>query len=271
MVLIPEGEFWMGSDSSEVLRVLRECRRADTDEERCQGRAHRETPRHRVHLDAFYIDRHEVTTAQFEAFVRVRGYRTTAEREGWGRVRQDNDGQRRWEKIDGAAWHAPGGPGTTAAPDHPVVQVSWIDADAYCRWAGKRLPTEAEWEKAARGTDGRRYPWGEDWAPSHANGAMSVRTTRPVGAYPDGASPYGVHDMAGNVAEWVADWFDEHYYMNSPDRNPTGPSSGRYKIRRGGAWPNAPFVLRSPHRLDPLMPGARYDYTGFRCARDAPR
>src|SRR5207249_4244997 len=171
MVLIPAGEFWMGSAPAEMERAREECKKAGVPEASCKSWMEREAPRHRVHLDAFYIDRYEVTNALFERFVRATSHRTTAEREGDGNVLKDG----KWQKVAGASWRAPNGPGTSAPSDHPAVQVSWDDAQAYCHWAGKRLPTEAEWEKAARGTDGRRYPWGEDWDPSRANGATSVK------------------------------------------------------------------------------------------------
>jgi formylglycine-generating enzyme required for sulfatase activity len=266
MVLVPAGEFWMGSDAAEVERFKQECRKAGVSEESCRRWGEREAPRHRVHLDAFYIDRYEVTNALFEKFVRATGHRTTAEREGSGWAWQDKDGKRQWVKVDGAEWRRPSGPGSSTSADHPVVQVSWHDADAYCKWAGKRLPTEAEWEKAARGTDGRRYPWGEDWDPSKANGAMTVKTTRPVGSYSGGVSPYGAHDMAGNVLEWVADWLDEDYYKRSPERNPRGPDSGQYRVLRGGSWYFSPVYLRSAARSH-SSPGYRGDDLGCRCAR----
>jgi crotonobetainyl-CoA:carnitine CoA-transferase CaiB-like acyl-CoA transferase len=162
MVLVPAGEFWMGSEYPN------------------------EKPRHRVHLGAYYMDKFEVANALFERFVRATGHQTTADREGWSYALTGS----KWEKTTGATWRSPRGLGSSAPPDHPVVQVSWHDAEAYCRWAGKRLPTEAEWEKAAPGTAGRRYPWGEEWDATRANGDMTVRTTRPVGSYPGGVSPY---------------------------------------------------------------------------------
>jgi len=247
MVSVPAGEFWMGSE--------------DNSDEK---------PRHRVYLGAFYIDKFEVTNALFGAFARATGHQTTAEREGWAYAFQ----QSKWYKVSGATWRAPSGPGSSAESSHPVIQVSWQDADAYCRWAGKRLPTEAEWEKAARGTDGRKYPWGEQWNSSRANSNESkLGKTVAVGSYPSGVSPYGAHDMAGNVWEWVADWYDKDYYKRSLERNPQGPGSGSSKVLRGGSWfndpPFVPFYLRSANR-DYYSPDSRYYLIGFRCARGAP-
>jgi formylglycine-generating enzyme required for sulfatase activity len=268
MVLVPAGAFTMGSDPAEVDRFVEGCKKAGVAEQTCKQWGNRETPRHRVTLDAFHIDRYEVTNALFERFVRATSHQTTAEREGKGFVYHQKDGKLQWEEVNGAAWRTPSGPGTSAPGDHPVVQVSWHDADGYCRWAGKRLPTEAEWEKAARGTDGRRYPWGEDWDAAKANGTMSVKATTRVGAYPAGVSPYDVHDMAGNVTEWVADWFDENYYQRSTERNPKGPESGTTRVLRGGSWYGYAIRLRTANRLL-NTPVNRYNYIGFRCARGA--
>ena len=270
MVLVPAGAFWMGSQTEDIQLRVDDCKKSVRPENRdkCEEWFRDEGPQRQVFLDAFYIDRYEVTNALFERFVAGNAYRTTAEVEGWGWVFQPGDGKR--DKVKGATWRAPGGPGTSAtAPTHPVVQVSWYDAEAYCKWASKRLPTEAQWEKAARGVDGRRYPWGEDWDSSRANGAMSVKATRPVGGYAVGASPYDIHDMAGNVLEWVADWHDPAYYQKGPERNPPGPATGQMRILRGGGWHSSPIALRAASR-GTGMQDFRYNYTGFRCAKPLP-
>jgi formylglycine-generating enzyme required for sulfatase activity len=268
MIVVPAGPFAMGSSAAEVARGVAECRkRAKPEHEaRCEGWFRAEGPQHQVTLDTFAIDRNEITTAQFEKFVAATGHRTTAEREGSGWVRREKDGVWGWENVKGATWRAPGGPGTTAGPAHPAVQVSWSDASLYCTWAGGRLPTEAEWEKAARGGDGRRYPWGNDWDAARAAARHVTRGTAAVGSYPAGASPYGVHDMAGNVWEWTADWYAPDYYAQSPPRNPTGPAAGDQRVVRGGSWLNEPFFLALTHRVEG-RPEARANNLGFRCAR----
>lgn len=202
-----------------------------------------ERPAHTVFVEEFAIDVHEVTNEEFAFFVEQTGYVTEAEQAGESET---------WRTYF-----------TEGRERHPVVKVTWADADAYCRWAGKRLPTEAEWEKAARGTDGRIYPWGNDWDPAKANSRESgYRGTLVVGSLPDGASPYGVMDMAGNVWEWTADWYDA--YPGSPT---TSPYFGQqYRVTRGGGWFSDPSHLRTSNR-SATAPEARNDDLGFRCAR----
>ncbi len=151
--------------------------------------------------------------------------------------------------------------------DHPVVGVGWIDADHYCRWAGMRLPTDAEWELAAGGTDGRRFPWGNE--PPTCERAVYARcpphSTVPVDSYPEGASPYGVLHMGGNAWEWVLDWWSSGYYRQSPRRDPMGPERGRMRSIRGGCWNRTPWHVRVADR-DSGVVGLRNNHVGFRCA-----
>jgi formylglycine-generating enzyme required for sulfatase activity len=264
MILIPAGEFLMGSTEG-----------SDSFSD--------ERPQRTVFLSAFLIDRHEVTNVQYEQFVVATGHR---------QPENSNPIVTLWE----------GGRPSTGSEQHPVVNVSWHDAVAYCRWAGKRLPTEAEWEKAARGTDGRLYPWGNQWDFTRANSASywARRTiefkdgtewkafwvtgegahiskerglkgevlTMPAGSFPDGASPYGLLDMAGNASEWVQDWFEPYYYLKAPPADPKGPKGILLKVVRGGSWLKPAKSLRTADR-DYGYPDDRPSGTGFRCAKDA--
>jgi serine/threonine-protein kinase len=277
MVLVPSGDFEMGSDAiwrwSESLRVGTLKLHPFPDLR----------PRHTVYLDAFWIDQTEVTAGMFRAFVEATGYVTTAEREGYGHPYKPGPREEEWPDVAGADWQHPRGPGSKAQDDHPVVQVSWDDAAAYCAWAGGGLPTEAQWEKACRGTDARVYPWGNDFDERRGNFCdaqcpvtrwTSVRTfddgyafTSPVGSYPEGASPYGALDMAGNVWEWTADRYDSRYYASSPAENPQGPQTGDQRVQHGGAWIDAGragWLACTARHATP--PGNRADDLGFRCA-----
>lgn len=235
MVLIPAGPFTMGSDDG----------------------PQNERPAHTVTIDAYSIDRYEVILSLYRKFLE----------EG------KHDAPPTWD--DEAA---------TSVGDRPAIGMRWESAAAYCRWAGKRLPTEAEWEKAARGTDGRRYPWGEMqpfvdianynrgmWvseaitlmAVTGGLEGMSVRH----GLKEGGKSPFGVFHMAGNAAEWVADWYDRDYYHKSPERNPSGPLTGEKRVLRGGSWADVPSALRTTARFS-ADPNFEDRTIGFRCAMD---
>lgn len=203
-----------------------------------------ELPVHTVYLDTYYISKYEVTFKEYDEFCDATG-RTKPSDEGWGR---------------GA---------------RPVINVSWADANAFCDWKSGEtgeniyLPTEAQWEKAARGTDQRRYPWGNDSPDSYlANYNRNVEKTMPIGYYPSGVSPYGIHDMAGNVYEWCSDWYDDNYYSGSPTNNPQGPSSGFFRVLRGGCWHSNAYHIRSAYRYSNFPPSYGRPYIGLRLCKD---
>ncbi|BCA55060.1 conserved exported protein of unknown function [Nitrospira sp. KM1] len=242
MVRIPAGPFIMGSD-----------RKVDRNSYAA------EYPQRKVHVDAYEIDKYEVTTVQFLKFVLAHDLPPL---------------------ID---WQYDGGNFQDTMANHPVMHISWFDADAYCKWAGKRLPTSAEWEKAARGDDGRIYPWGNQPAGlSRANfgrtGLSGPVRDRPerlllyppivsVDKYENAVSPYGVFQMAGNVAEWTSDWYDSNYYKTASDRNPKGPAQGTQKAFRGGGWIDSTPSVR-PAQRNGTDPNTKMNWLGFRCARD---
>ena len=205
-----------------------------------------ESPLREVYVDAFYIDNEEITVSRYAKFLNATGS-----------AKPPDD----WPAAN-----------LESSRNLPVVGVDWHDADAYCRWAGKRLPTEAEWEKASRGTDGRRYPWGSDEPDStRANFGRSAENpyhggVAPVGGRPAGRSPFGVDDVAGNAAEWVADWFSESFSRDDV-RNPKGPPSGTAKVIRGGGWHDPPDRLKASRRTY-ASPTVRNSDVGFRCAMD---
>ena len=243
MLLIPAGSFLMGTSRPGIPRK----------------------PQRQVYLRAYELDRTEVTLGQFARFVTATGYRPPFVAEAWA-----------------APYNWAGGEPPRGYGDHPVTLVNWYDAAAYCRWAGKRLPTEAEWEKGARGTDGRRFPWGDTWdgaacnhgrgGPDNYDDSDGHETTAPVGSYPRGRSPYGLEDMFGNAWEWTADWYSETWDQvraGQHDGNladPRGPASGYQRVVRGGSFF---FNLEQDWAVEPMFmfPGTRRKSTGFRCAR----
>jgi formylglycine-generating enzyme required for sulfatase activity len=228
MRLVPAGEFTMGSEN---------------------GWDDAEKPPHQVYLDAFYMDIYEVTNAAYRACVSAGVCTPPKKTSSYARSSYYGDSQ---------------------YDNYPVIYVDWYQAKAYCEWRGGSLPTEAQWEKAARGTDGRTYPWGEGISCSQANywGQYGgcVGDTTEVGRYESGKSPYGIYDLAGNVWEWVADWYDPNYYAHSPSSNPLGPSSGQYRVLRGGSWYIIGSDVRSANRSN-YAPGNILYNVGFRCAR----
>jgi len=241
MVLIPAGEFEMGIDRSEIPELVNWAK--GYDQSAMASWFEDETPRHKVYLDAYYIDVYEVTNEMYAKFLKATNHKPP---KYWDDPRYND-------------------------PQQPVVGVTWEDAKAYCDWAGKRLPTEAEWEKAARGgLIGKRFPWGDDASHDYANYAGTVGTdiwgySAPVGKFaPNG---YGLYDMAGNVFEWCADWYEKDYYSKSPTKNPTGPSSGKTRVVRGGGYGYTANFLRVSDRFGSYFPSNAYPFVGFRCAK----
>ncbi len=242
MVSVPEGEFIRGSEEGED----------------------REKPVRRIFLDAYEIGAFPVTNQEFRGFVEAGGYETEEywTTEGWKWRQEENISEpgywfdRQWNGAN-----------------FPVVGVSWYEAAAYARWLSKetghdyRLPTEAQWEKAARGTDGRTYPWGNEFDENLCNSAhLNLERTSPVGLFPGGESSYGCFDMAGNVWEWCADWFDDSYYKDSHTKNPKGPADGSGRVFRGGSWRIGSRICRAAFRRW-TPPYLRWSDGGFRLVR----
>ncbi|MCO6453673.1 MAG: formylglycine-generating enzyme family protein [Pirellulaceae bacterium] len=197
-------------------------------------------PKHRVWLDGYYIGVFAVTNAQYQRFVRATGHRAP--------------NNNRWQDK--------------SFSDHPVTDVSWEDASEYVQWSGLRLPSEAEWEKSARGPGNWKYPWGDAWDAQRCRNAENKgsETTCPVYGYGTGVSGYGCYNASGNVWEWCADWYESGYYRASPSRNPRGPEGGSDRVRRGGSWYSDASNCRAAYR-DWYEPGYRDVDLGFRPAR----
>lgn len=223
-ISIPAGNFAMGSIASDTLNWPNYAGNIS------------ELPQHTVYLDAYQISKYEITNSQYKVFMDAGGYSNSSywSAEGWS-WRTTNS------IVEPISWSTGDDNSGPAYPTYPVAGVSWYEADAFCRWAGVRLPTEAEWEKAARGTDARYWPWGNSWNPSYCNSyeGSTVDTfynkSSPVGYFTTGISPYGCYDMAGNVWEWCNDWYDQNYYNVTPSSNPPGPVSGTRRVTRGGS------------------------------------
>jgi formylglycine-generating enzyme required for sulfatase activity len=278
MVLLPGGTYLMGTN--------------DPGGYPADG----EGPIRRIRLHPFWISRTTVTNAQFAAFVEATSYTTEAEKYGWSFVfvgllpagqpaTRSVSGAPWWRQVYGASWRHPEGPGsnTDDRHDHPVVHVSWNDARAYCRWAAMRLPTEAEWEYAARGgLEQRRYPWGDELTPrgeyrmniwqgvfpdvnTHEDGYLG---TAPVSSFPPNG--FGLHNMTGNVWEWCSDWFHSTFHVNGPRTNPKGPRGGTHRVMRGGSYLcHASYCYR--YRVaarSANTPDSSTGNLGFRCVRD---
>lgn len=267
MVLIPAGSFTMGTDLYDD-----------------------EGPVHTVYIDSFYIDMYEVTNGQYGKFLEV-----MKKKEGADAPKKPPQNPPQGMRMPPGGMRMGGGPPeashepafwsdtTFNKPEYPVVGVSWADAQAYCVWVGKRLPTEAEWERAARGEAGRIYPWGDGLPDEEGTYRANYdpgkdihgkkRTdgfdhTAPVGSFPEDVSAYGVYDMAGNVSEWVADRWALAYYSASPDSNPPGPQEGAYRVIRGGSWNAFGYYIRTSMRAW-ADSTSKVNYVGFRCARCA--
>jgi len=247
MSLVPAGDFWMGRTQYFLVDAIGWFERDRQDD----------TPAHKTYLDPFYIDKYEVTNQEYEKFAN--------------------------ETKHAKPWHWAGGNIPKAEERVPVYNVTWLDADNYCKWAGKRLPSEAEWEKAARGgLDRKKFPWGDAGIGAGGYGAPDVtegsragmaHANYPFGAIAVGSFPpngYGLFDMAGNVWEWTNDWYERNYYSLTPRKNPQGPSEGRYKVIRGGGWSDDDernLMNSFRNYTDPDLKAASI---GFRCAKSAP-
>ena len=270
-VTVPGGTFTMGTTPGEVTQAVDEC--VNRDLAQCEAAVAQDSfPAHVVTVDSYLLETTEVTFQQYVDFLNVRGPNTHINQcDGFACIQTQNESPDAPIVFDGANYSI--GIGLS---QHPVYGVTWFGAREYCEAVGRRLPTEAEWERAARGDDGRIYPWGNRWDNAYAKTTRPHDTppgTFPVGSYPGGISPFGAYDMAGNIAEWISDWYSERFYVEQArlgaSPNPTGPIIGQTKVLRGGSWNGVPFFSRSVHRQD-ADPKSFFRWIGFRCAQDVP-
>ncbi|GAB4574190.1 MAG: hypothetical protein Kow0077_19510 [Anaerolineae bacterium] len=271
MELVSGGDFQMGTNQSEVAAAVSEC--INVYGGACDPSfAEDSFPPHRVIVDSFQMEVTEVTAAQYVNFLNALGpnsHLSGCDGQPCAATRAESETSN--IVFDGSLYSVP-----DIVASLPATHVTWYGAKAYCEAIGRRLPTEAEWERAARGADGRVYPWGNQWSPELANtnrrdnsGQRTSSGPEPVGSFPEGASPYGILDMAGNVAEWVSDWYQANYYSQpeASGLNPQGPVSGTTKVARGGSWDTVPFFARTMHRQD-FDPLTQALFLGFRCVSD---
>lgn len=266
-VSIPGGTFTMGTTPSEVVQAVEECTTRDAGT--CLAAYGEDSyPAHPVELSPYLIETTEVTFSQYVAFLNYLGPNSHLNScAGFPCIETRNDNPDAVITFDSANYSI-----VETLAEHPVYGVTWYGAREYCETIGRRLPTEAEWERAARGDDGRIYPWGNTWDNALAKTnrpADAPPGSFPVGSYPAGASPFGVLDMAGNVAEWVSDYYGEQFYAQQASQgtatNPTGPITGLDKVLRGGSWNTVPFFTRTIHRQY-WDPSDSQRWIGFRCA-----
>lgn len=263
LVPVAGGTFQMGTNQQEAAGAVQECIDAGGA---CEiGMAQDSFPPHPVTITSFQIERYEVTVRQYAAFLNVMGPGSHTSGCGGRCINTASDDTTSPILYEGNSYTP-----RQYLEDRPMTNVTWFGADAYCRAIGRRLPTEAEWERAARGSEGYIYPWGWTFDSARANtNAAAIGGTTVVGSYPNGASPFGAEDMAGNVAEWVYDWYQVDFYSTDQARqlNPQGPSGGSERVIRGGAWDQRPFFSRTVHRLS-RPPNEAQPWLGFRCVSD---
>ncbi len=238
MVLIPTGKFLMGISEKQLAEILKANPELKRDIFAC------EMPQRNLDMNAYYIYKNEVTVAQYRTFCDKTNRKMPTE-PSW-----------KWQD------------------NHPMVNVSWNDAKAYADWAEVSLPTEAQWEKAARGEDARIFPWGNVWDAKKCCNPLGAncpeKGTSPVGNFPAGASPFGVNDMTGNAWEWCADWYSDDYYKTATPKNPMGPLSGSWRVLRGGSWRSSNTIYFRTTDRGYAGPVMKISYIGFRCAINLP-